>query len=143
MGLKNFLRSPILVLYQFLFELQDNNLGIGTEPERWTPSAGPAGGEDLHLANAAQAVNELAVHAAGHPAPGDELAEMSVAGELKRDACGLGDVRVVRGMDEENTGPVAVDSNLVKDRFQVPTLGCVAVGDADNLETVDFNLFVT
>ena len=81
--------------YGHLFELQDYNFGIGAEAQWWAPSAGAAGREDLHFADAAEAVNELAINAASHPAPGNELADMGVAGELERNAGSLGNMRTV------------------------------------------------
>ncbi len=54
----------------------------------------------------------------------------------------LSDLRMVGSVDQENASAVAVDPNLIQNRLQVPALGGVAVGDADDLETVDFDLLI-
>ncbi len=65
-----------------LFKLQHYNFWIGTQTYRWSPGAGAAGGEDLHSSDPAHTIDNLAVDAARHPTPRDELAEVSVTGEL-------------------------------------------------------------
>src|ERR1700726_4693361 len=78
-----------------LLELQHHNLGIGTESQRRSPGACSAGSENLHLADPAQAINELPVNPPCNPTPGYELAEMGMTRKLQRDAGGFGNFRIV------------------------------------------------
>lgn len=66
----------------WLFEFQHDDFRIGPQAQGRTPGPGAAGSEDLHSADPAQAVDELAVDSASDPTPGNELAEVSVSGEL-------------------------------------------------------------
>ena len=82
-----------------LDEFQHYDFGVGTQADWGAPGAGAAGGEDLHFSDAAQAVDELAIHAAGHPAPGNELAEVRVPGELEGNSSGFGGFGMIGSMD--------------------------------------------
>lgn len=65
-----------------LLEFQHYDFGVGAQAQGRAPGAGAAGSEDLHFADAAEAIDKLAVDATGHPTPGDELAEVRVSGKL-------------------------------------------------------------
>src|SRR5579862_8620020 len=61
-----------------LFEFQHHNLRIRPESQRRSPRARAARSENLHLADATEAVHKLPVDAPCHPTPRNELPEMRV-----------------------------------------------------------------
>lgn len=125
-----------------LDKFQNNDFGIGTEAQGWSPSARTARGEDLHFADAAEAVNELAVDAARHPAPRNELSDVRVAGELKRISGGLGDFGMIGGVGQKDAGTIAVERNGAQRGREISARSCVAVRNADDLESIDVDAFI-
>src|SRR6516164_1968633 len=91
-------------------KLQHHDLRVRAEAQRRSPSAGSARGEHLHLADPAEPVDKLAIDPAGHPAPGDELSDMGMAGKLQRYTCGFGNLRMIGGVGQQNAGALAVDA---------------------------------
>jgi hypothetical protein len=96
----------------------------------------------LHFADAAQTVNELAVDATGHPAPGNELTDVGVAGELERDASGFGNVGMVGRVSQKDAGAVSINADALEHGRKVRVLRGVTVRDADDLEAVRFDFLV-
>src|ERR1700739_4868605 len=85
-----------------LFEFQHHDLRIRAQAKRRSPGARAARSEHLHPADAAQGGHKLAVDAATHPPPWNELPEMRVAGQLQREAGRFRNFRMIRSMDQQN-----------------------------------------
>jgi hypothetical protein len=116
-----------------LFELEQDDLGLRAYAEGRSPGSGTARGVDQHLADAIEAVDELAVDSGRDPVVRDHLAKMGVTGDLKADAGGFGDGDVVGRMGEQDAGAVAVDTDFVENRAEVLRVGGVFIWDADDL----------
>src|SRR5215472_426394 len=122
---------------QYLLEFQHHDFRVRSEAERRSPRTGATRSENLHFADAAQPVNELAVDAPSHPTPGNELAKMGVAGKLKRKPCSLRDLGMIGGVSQENAGTVAINWHTAQSRGQI-AVGCgVPVRHTDDLQPVD------
>src|SRR5437763_2849308 len=93
-----------------LLKLKHHNLWIRSQAQRRSPGSGAAGSKNLHFADLAQAVNKLPVHSTRQPAPGDELPQMRVSGELQGDAGGLGDLGIVGRMGQQYAGATSVET---------------------------------
>src|SRR5258708_19153538 len=125
-----------------LDEFEDYNLGIRSQPQRWTPGSGAARRENLHISDPAQPVDKLTVHTPRHPTPGDELSKMRVSRQLQRNSGSLRDPRIVRGVGQENAGAVAVEADRMKHRSEVPVQRGIPVRHAYDLQAVRFHFFV-
>ena len=120
-----------------LLEVEEDDFGDGAEAQWRTPGAGAAGGKDLQIAEAAESVDELAIDAASDPAPGNELAEVRVAGELKRDAGSLRDFGMIGRMSQKDARACRIDLNFSQDAGEVTIVGRVAVRHANDLQAVN------
>ncbi len=84
-------------------------------------------------------MDELAVHSSGDPTVREELSTMRVAGNLKRDARLLGNSGAVRRVGDQHAGAGSIDIHASKDRTHVLGVRGVAVGYAEELQTVEIN----
>src|SRR3974390_3505001 len=114
-------------------ELQDHDFRIGTEAQWRSPGSGAARGEYLHFADAAESIDKLAINPARHPTPWDKLSHMRVAGKLQRHTGGFGDLRMIRGVRQQDARALAVDANALKDGSEVLGMGGVQVRHANDL----------
>src|SRR5215813_10428478 len=97
--------SPLLKMFQSdALEFQQDNLGVRSQAQRWSPCARAARGEHLHVPDPTQPVNKLPVNASRHPIPWHELPKMSVTRELQRNSRGFGYFRIIRSMSQQNAG---------------------------------------
>jgi len=97
----------------YSLEFQQHDFRIRSEAQGRTPGSGAARGEDLHFADATQAVDELPVDAPCDPTPGNELTEMRVTGELQGETCGFGDFGIVRSVGQKDAGAIAIEMKMV------------------------------
>lgn len=125
-----------------LLKSKHNNLRIRAQAQRRSPRACTARGEDLHFPESGQAIDEFPVDASRYPAPGYKLTEVSMSGELQRNAGGLGNLRVIRRMSQQNACPITIQADSVKHRGKSVAMGCVPIWDADDLQAIHFHLLI-
>ena len=97
-----------------LLELNHNNFGIRSQTQWWPPGARSAGSEDHHLANAAQPIDELAVHAACDPAPRNELSKVRVTRHLHGNPGGSRDIGMIRSVSQEHARTALINADGVQ-----------------------------
>src|SRR6516225_751658 len=105
-----------------LFELQDDNFRVRSEPQWRPPSAHTARCKNLHLAYTAQSVDKLAVDSTRHPAPGNELTDVCVPGKLQRDSCCFRHLGMVRCVSQQDARALAVNADALQYRREM----CIA-----------------
>ena len=71
----------------FLFQLDQHNLGLGSDSQGRSPGAGAVARIDLEFAEAAQPVGKTSVDSGDEEVPRPDLASMGVTGKLEGDAC--------------------------------------------------------
>ena len=97
-----------------LLELKHDNFGIRSQTQWWPPGARSARSEHHHLANAAQPIDELPVHAACDPAPRNELPKVGVTRHLHGNAGGFRDIWMIGSVSQENAGTSLVNADRLQ-----------------------------
>ena len=123
-------------------EVDEDDFGGGADAHWGAPGSGAAGGVNGEGAEAIQAVGELIEDSGGEPSEGKNLASVRVSRELKRDPGLLHEREILRGVGQQDARGARLDGCAAQGGTQALAIYKRVVGDTDQLQAVNYDLFV-